>query len=397
LPIPKIHDLVEIRTGLNGPSNYYRVISVNPAGTLTTATQFPYQDTGFEFAVSVATPLATGTGTVSPSTRLTDGAANFVAAGVQVGHTVIFTSGALTGIHRQVRAIVSPTELDINSAPATGIVGYRVENSLLTFGGVPASVMATELFPALDGELAVLSTDAPPTTPWSEQEALDRFLDHVMTDVLTSSLGETQAGLATLTDTSVDFTSVDISAANFVFIRSGTSAGIYPIESVTSPTTLDVSGTFPDTGIGISYRIVETLGAGSATLDLIYRVLAEVDQAFADMSTFRNLMMTWVPVVGDAAAYAIRVVSTDLYLRLAAITTRTGQLTNTDPTSGSLAALETSLASGDRWYDKRYTWIDARINLEKGILVKKDRAVQNRIKAQQESLNQMIKLLTVTP
>lgn len=396
LPLPKIYDLVEIRTGLNGPSDYYQVISVNPAGTLTTSTQFPLQDTGFEFAVSVATPLAAGTGTVGPVTQLTDGAADFVAAGVQVGHTVIFTTGALTGIRRQVTN-VSTTLLDITAAPTTGVTGYRVENSLLTFGGAAGSVLETALFPAQDGELAVLLTDSPPANPWSEQEALERFLDHVMTDVFISGTGETQAGLATLTDVSADFTSVSISASNFVFIRSGTSAGIYSVESVTSPTTLNISGVFPDTGTGISYRIVETLGAGSTTLGLIYRVLSEVDQALVDVLVFRSLMETAVPVTVDAAAHAIGAVSADLVNRLAAIATRTGQLTDLDPTLGSIMALEATLTSGDRWYDRRFSWIDARINLEKGILVKKDRAILNRIKAQQEALNQLIKLLTVTP
>jgi hypothetical protein len=159
---------------------------------------------------------------------------------------------------------------------------------------------------------------------------------------------------------------------------------------------LDITGTFPDTGVGIDYKIVETLGAGFLTLDFVYRVLSEVDQTILDVSAFRSLLTTLVSVMGDAGAYAVRTISADLSSRLTAITTRQGQISNTDPTIGGVTALEAVMTSGDRWYDRRFSWIDARINLEKGILVKKDRAVLNRIKAQQEALNQLIKLLTVS-
>jgi hypothetical protein len=392
-PTPKGFDVVEIRTGLNGPSGYYRIVSVNVGGTLTVATPFPLQDTGFEFAVSVSASLVSSSGTVSPATRLTDGGTNFIAAGVQPGHTVVFTGGALTGERRQVTAVVSPTQLDIDAAPATGAVLYNVDDSLLTFGGT-GSLVDDDLIPALDGELAVLSTNTPPTDPWAEVEALERFLDHVMTDVLTSTQGQTSTGSPVLTDTTVDFTG--LTSANFVYIRTGTSAGIYQVDTVTSPTTLDIVGTFPDSGAGISYRIVETLGAGFLTLEGVYRVLSEVDQALLDVTAFRTLVTTLVSVVGDSGAYAVRVVTTDLLARLNEITIRRDQLINADPAIGSIVALEVALASGDRWYDKRYTWIDTRINLETGILVKKDRAVENRIKAQMEALMQLIKLLTVS-
>lgn len=392
-PIPKQFDIVAIRTGLNNLFGYQYIQSVNPAGTLTVATPYPLPGTGFEFAVSVSASLASGSGTVSPTTRLTDAGADFVTAGVQVGHTVVFTLG-ITFERRQVTAVVSPTELDIEAASTTGAVSYLVDDSLLTYGG-PGSLLDEDLVPALDGQLDVLSTDTPPLTPWSELEALEHFLDHVMTDVLTSSNGATQSGLATLTDASVDFTSVSITSANFVFIRSGDSAGIYQVDEVTSPTTLNITGTFPDTGTGISYRIVETLGAGFLTLESVYQVLSQVDQAILDVTTFRTLLTTLVPVVGDVDAYAVKTVSIDLAARIGKIVTRQAQLTDADPTLGGMAALENIMTSGDRWYDKRYAWIDTRINLEKGILVKKDRAVENRIKAQADALNQLIKLLAV--
>lgn len=53
------------------------------------------------------------------------------------------------------------------------------------------------------------------------------------------------------------------------------------------------------------------------------------------------------------------------------------------------------LANTEKLYDKRYVWIDARINLESGLLVRQELAVKNRLKAQTEMLKQLIKLLAV--
>lgn len=398
-PVPKPYDIVEIRDGLNGPSGYYQIATVG-VSDLTVGATFPLQDTGFTFAVSVSASLVSSSGTVSPATRLTDGGANFVAAGVQPGHTVVFTGTTNNGERRQVTAVVSPTELDIEAPTATGSVLYNVDDSLLTFGGTN-SLVNDDLIPALDGQLAVLSTNTPPSDPWAELEALERFLDHVMTDIITSTNGETSAASPTLTDTSEDFIGPDpanplVTSTDFVYIRSGDSAGIYQVESVTSSTTLDVVGAFPDTATGLTYRIVETLGAGPLTLDYVYRSLVDVDQAVLDVTTFRSLVTTLVSVLADLGAYAVRTTPSDLTARLGDIGTRLNQVTNADPSVGAIAAMETALASGDRWYEKRFSWIDTRINLETGILVKKDRAVDNRLKAQADALNQLIKLLTVS-
>jgi len=61
----------------------------------------------------------------------------------------------------------------------------------------------------------------------------------------------------------------------------------------------------------------------------------------------------------------------------------------------AISKITAVLATSDRLYDYRYTWINSRINLETGILVKQKRAVENRIKAQQDTLNAMLKLLAV--
>jgi hypothetical protein len=53
------------------------------------------------------------------------------------------------------------------------------------------------------------------------------------------------------------------------------------------------------------------------------------------------------------------------------------------------------LANTEKLYDKRYVWIDARINLEHGLLVRQETAVRNRIKAQAEAIKQLMKLLSM--
>jgi hypothetical protein len=110
------------------------------------------------------------------------------------------------------------------------------------------------------------------------------------------------------------------------------------------------------------------------------------------VTAWRLLVATAVPVVGDAGAFAQR-------LRLVNCTARqidiADRLSLVGPGAGDLGTLESVLKSGDTYYEKRATWIDARINLEKGILPKKDRAVENRAKAQTETLKQLMKLVTL--
>jgi hypothetical protein len=54
-----------------------------------------------------------------------------------------------------------------------------------------------------------------------------------------------------------------------------------------------------------------------------------------------------------------------------------------------------SVLSSERLYDGRFAWIDSRINLETGILPKKDRAVSNRQKALETMVMNLTKLLAM--
>lgn len=392
-PVPKTGDLVEIRTGLNANSGYHWISSAT-ANTITVSTPFSFQDAGFDLQVTVATSLVARTGTLTTTTQLDDLGANFITAGVKPGHTVVINA---LGQRRQVVTVASSTQLIVEPFSATGAVTYKVDNPISTYGGTNSFL--PDVVDDLDNQLGVLVYNIPPTKPWSELEALERFLEHVFTDVLTSMQGSTQSGLTTLTDATADFIGPDplhplVTPANYVYIRSGTSAGIYAVSSVSAPHTLDVDVgvPFPDTGSGIFYRIVSSLGAGINTLQTVYTALTHVDRASIEVTNFRALVTTAVTVVGDAGAFARRTRDVDVNNRLVQIAARQTEL---DPLAGDIIDLSSAMSSGDRLYDKRFTWIDARINLEKGILPKKDRAVANRLKAQAETLKQLTKILTL--
>ena len=63
--------------------------------------------------------------------------------------------------------------------------------------------------------------------------------------------------------------------------------------------------------------------------------------------------------------------------------------------SDAVAFIMSVLADTDKLYDSRYAWIDERINIQKGILIQKQRAIADRIQAQADALKAMIKLLAV--
>jgi len=387
VPTPRTGDLVAILNGLNGPTSYHRITVVG-VSDITVSTPFALQDTGFSFVVTATTALVSSAGTLTTTTQLDDPAGNFFVNGVQVGHTVVVPA---LQERRQVTAVNSATQLLVEAFSSTGAVSYRVDDSILTYGGTGS--LLDGAVAELDAQEAVLSTNAPPLKPWAQIEALERFLEHVLTDVLVSSNGFTSNGSPTLTDLSVDFTASGVDSTHFVFVRTGTVAGIYKIASVTSSTTLDIDGGFPATNPSVSYRIVDAFGVTILTLSAVMQALLHADAALSGLQTFRSLLQTAVTVEWDASAFGRRTTHSDLADQQASILARIVELS--DPGTGDIATLEAAMSSGDRLYDVRYTWIDARTNLRTGILPKKERAQDYRATAAAETLNQLTKLLTL--
>ena len=380
-PVPKVRDLVVIKSGLNAGSDFRRIISVG-ASTITVNTAFTSQDTGFSFSVTVSNSLVTGTVGELTTTILTDHSKDFITSGVGVGHTIVIASGVNDYLRRQVTS-VAIHELGFTPTLTAdmGPVSYRVDDALGTFGN-SSSLITTELQGALNAELV---------STVSQESNASAFLSLVLTDLVTSSNGSTNIGSPTLTDLTADFSSV--TSEDYVYVASGSNAGIYRVSSVTSPTTLDIEGTFPATASGMTYKVSSASLVSQETLEAVVASKLASSQAFSDADTFYGLAFTLVSVSGDAGARAVRLVTSDLDARETAVGARKTALENAS--SGYLSTLSGIMTSGDRLYDQRYAWIDARINLETGILVQQERAVTNRIKAQEETLNQLLKLLSV--
>ena len=392
-PVPKVNDLVRILTGTNAGLDFRRVTSTDGSTYVQVdlGDAWPTVDSAFSFTVTVSASLESGTAALTLFTTVTDLFATFATNGVKPGHTVVATSGVNLGLRRQVVS-VTETVLVTDPWPANdGAMVYVVDDPLSTFGGAPNSLVDAELEPSLTGELEVLSTNVPPTNVYNQQDALALFLDNFFTDIVTSTTGQTTATGTTLTDTSVDFQASSVANTHFIFVRSGDNAGAYAIDSVTGANTLEVSSDnpFPDTTVVMDYRIVNSGGLSLKTLQDVQSVLASVDNAVIDATAFYSLVTTTVAVLGDAGAHALGWLLTDLVSREAEITARLAEIETAG--TGAVDLLSSVMTSGDRLYDRRYVWIDARTNLETGILPKQERAVAKRVKAEQNIVKQLTK------
>jgi len=383
-PIPKAFDLVEIRTGLNAPSSFHQITAVG-GSTITVTPPFASVDTGFTFTVTVSADLIVSTCTVTSLNTLTDNTVDFIAANIVPGQTVAFTSGPLVGLRRQVVAVTQHV-LTIATTPTNGSGNYRLTNSLETFGGVN-SIRDAQLVPALQGQLLALSTG---TNPVGEVPALEAFFSTALTTITGDIDGVTST--STFTSVGATFVTLGITTANLLFIRSGTAAGVYKISQILSETSLLIEGTFPVNTTGITYQVVSTVGLTAEPLQEILTILLETETDLASLTPFLAIVATPISVVPDTNAFAVRTLTSDLDARATIVADRFAAITNS---TGYVASLEAELSSGDRLYDKRYVWIDARINLTNGILVKRDLAKASRIKAQADVLNQLTKLLSV--
>jgi len=380
-PLPSIGDLVEIRTGANALSGYHRV-TFSTSNTITVTPAFASVDSGFSFTVTVSPALTQSTGDILTTTTLTDNSVDFIALGVVPGQTVVVNAGTFSGLRRQITGVTSAHVLAVTAFPGTATGnGYRIVNSLETFGGASASIVNAELVPALVGEGIVVG---------NQVATIDTFFSTAMTTLVTATNGVTST--STFTSAGQTFVTSEITTANLLFIRHGTAAGVYKIQQVLSQTSLLIEGTFPVNTTGITFQVVSTVGLTADPLQGILATALAAETYHATIAPFLSIVTTTATVVGDAGAYATRLLTTDLNARETVVTARRTAITS--PT-GYTASLEAELSSGDRLYDRRYTWIDARINLTNGILAKKDIAKANRLKAQADILNQLTKLLSV--
>lgn len=386
-PAPQPGDLVRILSGLNGVTQFRRVVAAT-ANTVTVDVAFATPDAGFDYLITVASNLTSGTLLSMVGPVITDLLGNFIGAGVKPGHTVVLMQPAHPAQfeRRQVLSVDSATQITL-TAPFSNLTTpalYRVHNPISTYSDVTFSAVANQL--------AILSTN-----PTSELNSIDNFYNEVFTDRLSPIVASGNATAAdTLVGLAVNFIASGVTAGDFVYVQPGSpNEGIYTISDVVNATTLKVSDTFGSFPVGVTFRVVKAFGVGANTLKGLFTIRQATDTYVLATTTWQSLITTPVdvlvpPGVVDPTYYARAYLPADFTNRASTVTGRKSYL----DTAG-IAAVEQVLSSGDRLYDRRFTWIDARINLEKGIIVKQERAVAQRIKAQQDILNQLIKLLAV--
>jgi hypothetical protein len=377
-PAPKVGDLVRILDKENANSSFHRILSVTTS-SVTVDVAFSLASTSFSFLVTVADNLTTGTFTTISGTSLIDSGKDFVALGIVPGSTVILTANLL---RRQVVRVVSATELEINhafSSVASNV--YRISNPLNTYSEL------SELSSATSTLVSILSTNSNST-----KESISKFFDSSFTDRFTSSVTGSFTG-NTLTVSGADLVAYGVQVGDYVYAPlPQTSTGVYRVDAVLSPTELTVVGS-PTAG-SVTCRIVSSFGVSESTLQDAFSIQDQVLEFSTTVGSWSTVVDTVVPVqdtlsTTDAYSFARGYLPSSLGSWLAEVESRESSLAT------QVTTLESVLNSRDRLYDNRYTWIDSRINLEKGILVKKKRAIASREKAQEDSLKQLIKLESI--
>ena len=456
-PAPKQFDLVRIVSGVNGQTAWRRITSVQNTvapGSVTVATPDAFAvDAHFSFAVAVSSVNLAGTCTLSGIT-LTDTSAVFIAipvptppdtvpmvgaaavtATAQVsqpgtsnasmdgvgtltatatviypptvfyvaaGWTVVMTSGPNVGLRRQIVAILDATDLLIDAPFPSGTGGtYKINNPLNTYNG-PAYF---QLLGAVNTEISAISTRTPPTPPpyvpnsSSEENALLSFFSTAFTNVLGPSTC-TVSG-TTLTDTSVDFVAAGVKTSHLVYVHVGNSGaqyadmGVYQIATVVDSHHLTLVQAVPSAG-AVTYEAVKIFGVSFKTLNKLFSILAQNITFVAQTQSFQTILSTSVPVLEGPGEFADGLSTTgdDLGNRFAQVTGRLGYLATTNAAS-PVTIIQGTLNSADQLYKKRYSWIDARINLQSGTVVLLAQAALARFQAQVQVITKLIQLLTV--
>ena len=400
-PNPKQWDLVRIYDGVAW-SDWRQVTAVTPTDVFVDPTvAFPFIAGPVLFQVSVAFVMATGAGAIGPANTLTDGAANFPAAGVEPGHTVVVQTGPSAGERRQVQTVATTVLVVAPPFASLGVQTYTVENPLSTYGSAPGSLYERTdgLFDVLDGEIEILDTNvASPTTIDSERVALEGAFSTVFTQKLTSVGGAVVVGLPILTDLTADFAADDVVAGDYIHIPTGPNAGVWRVAAVTSSTTLDINGVFLATEVGVSYTAESAFGATEATLIALFDILQQTEAFVQSAQAFQTLVSTQTnvlvpPGAVDPNIWSVGIREVDLLARETLLNVRSVNLTSA---TGFITTLVDIMTSTDRLYDRRFVWIDTRINRKDGILAKRVRAILQRIADQAQAGKQMVKLLAIT-
>jgi hypothetical protein len=398
-PLPQLYDLVRFTTGPNATAGFHRITAVG-ASTVTVDMSFPSATASDSIVITASVNVAVGAATFPLPTTLDDPT---LSGSIQVGQTVILTSGLNLGTRRQVVSLLSATQVQLDFAvpflasPAT----YRVSNHLSTYGRVSTLVPlpAEEIATTLTNDHHII-----PTKVDAQVVAIDRFFDGDilggtsgnLTDMLSPASQAGSVSGITLTGTT-DFVVAGVSAAHYVYIRMGSSRGFYKVATVLSPTALQVTVAFPVVG-PVTYRIVKPYNVTAEGLaDLFAALVGAEDWANASMAwaaLVASIQPVYVFPIGlDGSIYANSLLTSDLTTRSSLVSARQTVILNY--AAGPIAQVEQTLKSRDKFYAQRFTWIDGRVNVEKGFLYMKARAITTRNENLVKQLNDLIKLLSL--
>ena len=398
-PLPQVYDLVRFTTGLNVAAGFRRIMAVG-VNTVTVDASFPVPLGGGDSIITATANVGPVSLATIVGTTLTDAV---LSPAIRVGHTVVLTSGLNAGVRRQVVALLSPTTLQLDfGVPSALPTTYRVSNHLETYShwsGVTAHTTVQS------NVLVTYDHNVTPTVNDSEVLAITRFFegdafsqtDGVLTDLLTPASNPGTVAAAVLTDLGQNFQVAGVTTTSIVYVPSGANAGFYAIQSVDSATQVTTTTPFPSPG-AVTYRIVKTFGVGLLALQDLFSIRASAQTWTTATSAWVALLLATEPVtvspgVVDPNIYANVLMSIDLTNRIGALAVRYAGITS--PTAGTAPLVETIVKTRDKLYDKRYSWIDARTNVEYGSLYVIQRGVADRIAATEKLYYDLLKILSV--
>jgi hypothetical protein len=275
---------------------------------------------------------------------------------------------------------------------------YRIINPLSTFGAFNPFADTSVLGQLINVVARELQVQQNRTTPVeAEAKATEAWFDLVFTYLSTGTGGSFSLGGTTFTDLGADFVGDGVAVGAVIYIRSGlTTMGVYQINDMSSPTTLEVDQPFGDTASGVSYKVGRLYGASFLGVEAVMETLRLLDEIRVQTMAFLLLLLTPVDVivaggVVDPVAFARATRIVDLTLRMAVVN---GRITDLGVGGPAKDAIEQELIL-DFLYDKRYAWLDARTNRQTGLLPLKGLATLQRLETQAQALAAMVKLLSM--
>lgn len=284
VPIPKIGDLVRLLTGGTEGTSYYHRISAVGASTVTVQPAFSISSGAVTFEITTGPTLVSRTAALSSTTVLTDAGGNFIASGVQRGHTVVGVSGTFIGQRRQVASVDSATQITVTSPfTTTGPIVYEIVDSLATYGGAAGSLQESWVS-TLTEELRAL-----------EGQDLIDFADIIVEEVATQTLTVSTINMGAF-DHLLVFVAIDCVSSGTPTVASATFNGAaLPIKSTVSSGLFGLH-TYLGSGLtGVTGNLVITATDTSPNTKVFALKLSRLETTTFGATTLGTALATTAP------------------------------------------------------------------------------------------------------